>query len=206
MGEKYSINGIDVKVIREKKLSFGKEEIIEKIKNGKTPWNEYLPNLSLETIKDGHFYNLELIKKNQDVEIILGKEQIININEELLLPKDEKIIKFPLYSQDSNNKKLYFLEIRSDLFPLKENLVVNLEVIYSYGSKEPYKINLKAKDTDSSKFSTKWTENIDNFEIKSLDFSESNIENRDRVEEINRIINSIKLEDVELKLNLKRKE
>ena len=206
LGEKYSINGIDVKVIREKKLSFGKEEIIEKIKNGKTPWNEYLPNLSLETIKDGHFYNLELIKKNQDVEIILGKEQIININEELLLPKDEKIIKFPLYSQDSNNKKLYFLEIRSDLFPLKENLVVNLEVIYSYGSKEPYKINLKAKDIDSSKFSSKWTENIDNFEIKLLDFSESNIENRDRVEEINRIINSIKLEDVELKLNLKRKK
>ena len=203
---KYVIENMFIKTMKEKELSLGKEEIIEKIKNGKTPWNEYLPNLSLETIKDGHFYNLELIKKNQDVEIILGKEQIININEELLLPKDEKIIKFPLYSQDSNNKKLYFLEIRSDLFPLKENLVVNLEVIYSYGSKEPYKINLKAKDTDSSKFSTKWTENIDNFEIKSLDFSESNIENRDRVEEINRIINSIKLEDVELKLNLKRKK
>ena len=206
LGEKYSINNMFIKTMKEKELSLGKEEIIEKIKNGKTPWNEYLPNLSLETIKDGHFYNLELIKKNQDVEIILGKEQIININEELLLPKDEKIIKFPLYSQDSNNKKLYFLEIRSDLFPLKENLVVNLEVIYSYGSKEPYKINLKAKDIDSSKFSTKWTENIDNFEIKLLDFSESNIENRDRVEEINRIINSIKLEDVELKLNLKRKK
>ena len=195
-----------IKTMKEKELSLGKEEIIEKIKNGKTPWNEYLPNLSLETIKDGHFYNLELIKKNQDVEIILGKEQIININEELLLPKDEKIIKLPLYSQDSNNKKLYFLEIRSDLFPLKENLVVNLEVIYFYGSKEPYKINLKAKDIDSSKFSTKWTENIDNLEIKSLDFTEGNIENSNRIEKINRIINSIKLEDVELKLNLKRKK
>lgn len=203
---KYVIENMFIKTMKEKELSLGKEEIIEKIKNGKTPWNEYLPNLSLETIKDGHFYNLELIKKNQDVEIILGKEQIININEELLLPKDEKIIKFPLYSQDSNNKKLYFLEIRSDLFPLKENLVVNLEVIYSYGSKEPYKINLKAKDTDSSKFSTKWTENIDNLEIKSLDFTEGNIENSNRIEKINRIINSIKLEDVELKLNLKRKK
>ena len=73
-------------------------------------------------------------------------------------------------------------------------------------SKEPYKINLKAKDTDSSKFSTKWTENIDNLEIKSLDFTEGNIENSNRIEKINRIINSIKLEDVELKLNLKRKK
>ena len=35
LGEKYSINGIDVKVIKEKELSLGKDEIIEKIKNNK---------------------------------------------------------------------------------------------------------------------------------------------------------------------------
>lgn len=186
---KYSIENMFVKTMKERELLFGKEEIIEKIKSGKTPWSEYLPNLSLETIKDGHFYNLELIKKNQGVEIILGKEAIINISEELVLPKDKKIIRFPLYSRDSNNKKLYFLEIRSDLFPLKENLVVNLEVIYSYGNKEPYKIDLKAKDIDSSKFSTKWTENIDDLEIKSLDFlGENNKNDSDGIVGINEII------------------
>jgi len=121
--------------MKEKELSLGKEEIIEKIKNGKTPWNEYLPNLSLETIKDGHFYNLELIKKNQDVEIILGKEQIININEELLLPKDEKIIKFPLYSQDSNNKKLY-LQIKT------HDIRKNIKGFY-YSIRKYKKINIR---------------------------------------------------------------
>ena len=146
LGEKYSINGIDVKVIKEKELSLGKDEIIEKIKNNKKIWNEYLPNLTLETVKDGHFYNLDLIKENEDIEIIFGKAQVININEDLVLPKDMGVIKFPLYSQDSNNKKLYFLEIKSELFPLKENLVVNLELIYSYGSKDPYKIKLKTKN------------------------------------------------------------
>jgi len=192
LGEKYSINKMVIKTMKEEELLFGKEEIIEKIKSGKTPWSEYLPNLNLETIKDGHFYNLELIKKNQGVEIILGKESIINISEELVLPKDKKIIRFPLYSRDSNNKKLYFLEIRSDLFPLKENLVVNLEVIYSYGNKEPYKIDLKAKDIDSSKFSTKWTENIDDLEIKSLDFlGENNKNDSDGIVGINEIIKKI---------------
>ena len=207
LGEKYSINKMVIKTMKEEELLFGKEEIIEKIKSGKTPWSEYLPNLSLETIKDGHFYNLELIKKNQGVEIILGKEAIINISEELVLPKDKKIIRFPLYSRDSNNKKLYFLEIRSDLFPLKENLVVNLEVIYSYGSKEPYKINLKAKDIDSSKFSTKWTENIDDLEIKSLDFlGENNKNDSDGIVGINEIIKKIKTDNSELKDYLKRKK
>ena len=207
LGEKYSINKMVIKTMKEEELLFGKEEIIEKIKSGKTPWSEYLPNLNLETIKDGHFYNLELIKKNQGVEIILGKEAIINISEELVLPKDKKIIRFPLYSRDSNNKKLYFLEIRSDLFPLKENLVVNLEVIYSYGNKEPYKIDLKAKDIDSSKFSTKWTENIDDLEIKSLDFlGENNKNDSDGIVGINEIIKKIKTDNSELKDYLKRKK
>ena len=61
LGEKYSINKMVIKTMKEEELLFGKEEIIEKIKSGKTPWSEYLPNLNLETIKDGHFYNLELM-------------------------------------------------------------------------------------------------------------------------------------------------
>lgn len=203
LGEKYSINGIDVKVIREKKLSFGKDEIIEKIKNNKKLWNEYLPNLTLETVKDGHFYNLDLIKENEDVDIIFGLEQEININEDLVLPKDMEVIKFPLYSQDSNNKKLYFLEIRSELFPLKENLVVNLKVIYSYGSKEPYKIKLEANEIDSSKFSTKWTENIDKLKIKSLDYPEKT-NKTDGILDIKRILERIDLKSPQLKDYLKR--
>ena len=203
LGEKYSINGIDVKVIREKKLSFGKDEIIEKIKNNKKLWNEYLPNLTLETIKDGHFYNLDLIKENEDVDVIFGLEQEININEDLVLPKDMEVIKFPLYSKDSNNKKLYFLEIRSELFPLKENLVVNLKVIYSYGSKEPYKIKLEANEIDSSKFSTKWTENIDKLKIKSLDYPEKT-NKTDGILDIKRILERIDLKSPQLKNYLKR--
>ena len=203
LGEKYSINGIDVKVIKEKELSLGKDEIIEKIKNNKKIWNEYLPNLTLETVKDGHFYNLDLIKENEDVDVIFGLEQEININEDLVLPKDMEVIKFPLYSQDSNNKKLYFLEIRSELFPLKENLVVNLKVIYSYGSKEPYKIKLEANEIDSSKFSTKWTENIDKLKIKSLDYPEKT-NKTDGILDIKRILERIDLKSPQLKDYLKR--
>ena len=207
LGEKYSLNGVDVKVIKEKELSLGKDEIITKIKNNENLWNEYLPNITLETVKNGHFYNLDLVKENEDIEIIFGKGQIININENLVLPKDVEVIKFPLYSQDSNNKKLYFLEIKSELFPLKENLVVNLELIYSYGSKEPYKINLKVNGIDSSKFSTKWTENIDDLEIKSLDFlGENNKNDSDGIVGINEIIKKIKTDNSELKDYLKRKK
>jgi len=203
LGEKYSINGIDVKVIKEKELSLGKDEIIEKIKNNKKIWNEYLPNLTLETVKNGHFYNLDLIKENEDVDVIFGVEQEININEDLVLPKDMGVIKFPLYSQDSNNKKLYFLEIRSELFPLKENLVGNLKVIYSYGSKEPYKIKLEANGIDSSKFSTKWTENINKLKITSLDYPEKK-NKTNGILDIEKILKKIDLQSPQLKEYLKR--
>nr|WP_314387845.1 hypothetical protein [uncultured Fusobacterium sp.] len=203
LGEKYSINSIDVKVIKEKDLSLGKDEIIGKIKNNQKLWNEYLPNLTLETIKNGHFYNLDLIKENEDVDVIFGVEQEININEDLVLPKDMGVIKFPLYSQDSNNKKLYFLEIRSELFPLKENLVGNLKVIYSYGSKEPYKIKLEANGIDSSKFSTKWTENIDKLKITSLDYPEKK-NKTNGILDIEKILKKINLQSPQLKEYLKR--
>ena len=203
LGEKYSINGIDVKVIKEKELSLGKDEIIEKIKNNKKIWNEYLPNLTLETVKDGHFYNLDLIKENEDIEIIFGKAQVININEDLVLPKDMGVIKFPLYSQDSNNKKLYFLEIKSELFPLKEDLVVNLELIYSYGSKDPYKIKLKTNGIDSLKFSTKWTENINKLKITSLDYPEKK-NKTNGILDVEKILKKIDLQSPQLKEYLKR--
>ena len=203
LGEKYSLNGVDVKVIKEKELSLGKDEIIEKIKNNKNLWNEYLPNLTLETVKDGHFYNLDLIRENEDVEVIFGVEQKININENLVLPKGMDVIKFPLYSQDSNNKKLYFLEIKSELFPLKENLVVNLELIYSYGSKDPYKIKLKTNGIDSLKFSTKWTENINKLKITSLDYPEKK-NKTNGILDIEKILKKIDLQSPQLKEYLKR--
>lgn len=203
IGEKYSINKIDIKVLKEEDLALGKDEIITKIKNNENLWNEYLPNLTLETVKNGHFYNLDLVKENEDIEIIFGKGQVIKINENLVLPKDMEVIKFPLYNQDSNNKKLYFLEIKSELFPLKENLVVNLELIYSYGSKEPYKIKLKANGIDSSKFSTKWTENINKLKIVSLDYPEKNNKKNNYLG-IKRILEKIDLNNTNLKDYLKR--
>lgn len=203
IGEKYSINKIDIKVLKEEDLALGKDEIITKIKNNENLWNEYLPNITLETVKNGHFYNLDLVKENEDIEIIFGKGQVININENLVLPKDVEVIKFPLYSQDSNNKKLYFLEIRSELFPLKENLVVNLEVIYSYGSKDPYKINLKANGIDSSKFSTKWTENIDKLKIPLLDYPEKK-NKTNGILDIEKILKKIDIQSPQLKEYLKR--
>ena len=114
-----------------------------------------------------------------------------------------EVIKFPLYSQDSNNKKLYFLEIKSELLPLKENLVVNLEVIYSYGNKEPYKINLKANGIDDSKFSTKWTENIDKLKIPLLDYPEKK-NKTNGILDIEKILKKIDLQSPQLKEYLKR--
>lgn len=162
---------MDIKLIKENDLSLERENIVDRIKNNKEVWNEFLPNLALETIKESHFYNLDLIK-DKSINLTLGKEIIFDVEEKLILPAGKDIIHFPLHSEDSLNKRIYSLEVKSENFPLDKPLEVALKISYSYGSKNPYKIIIDPVDENilSESFETKWMENIEELKMKSLEF------------------------------------
>lgn len=177
------------KILKDRDLSLGKDIILDKIENSEVVWNEYLPNLSLETISNHHFYELNLIN-NESIDLTLGKEKIIEINEELILPANNSVINFPLFSKDSFNKKNYSLEIKSEAFPLEKDLVVELKIGYSYSNANPYRIIIEPKDKNLKlNIKTKWIEQKKKFDIKTISFPE--IVSRAEIDEIKRTLENI---------------
>ena len=167
----------NITVIKEKQLGEGKNRILERILSKKSVWNEFLPNLSLQTIKAGHFYNLELIK-DKSINLTLGEEIIFEVKDTLVFPAGQKIITFPLYSEDSLNKKSYLLEVKSSSFPLDEPLEVKLKIGYSYGKKNPYRI-IVYTDDNQVEFETKWVEYREEIGKKQINFPDIVIDEKD---------------------------
>lgn len=178
------------KVLKEKEIFLEKDILFEKINNNEIIWKEFLPNLTLETIKDGHFYNLSLIK-DKSINLKFGEEIIFDVNEKLILSKDTEIFRFPLFSENAINKKLYTLQIESDSFPLEEDLEVSLKIGYYYGKKNPYRVIIEA---EGKNFETEWIEDTENFKYKKPKMPENTIE-KELVSEILKKLN----EDIEYK-------
>lgn len=163
-------NNFDIEILKEKKLGECKDKILDKILDKKPVWKEFLPNLTLETIKEGHFYNLNLIK-DKSINLTLGEEVIFDVEDTLIFPVGQEIIKFPLYSEDSLNKKIYFLEVKSPALPLRNLLEVKFKIGYSYGNRNPYRI-IVSSNNDQIDFETKWIENKEEVAIKQINFPE----------------------------------
>lgn len=161
---------LDIRILKEKELGLSKNKILEKIILKKIVWNEFLPNLTLETLKEGHFYNLSLIK-DKSINLTLGEEVVFEVEDTLIFPPGIKTIKFPLYSEDSLDKKIYFLEVKSQSFPLKDPLEVKFEIGYSYGNKNPYRIII-VSNNKQIEFETKWIEQTEEIQIKQINFPE----------------------------------
>lgn len=132
----------------ESSLFSGYEVILKKVINEETLWNEYLPNLSLETEKGKHFYKLELIK-NKSLETRLGKSVSFDVDEELELSPIESKTEylFQIFSENYSEKKDYFLRVKSEKnFPLNSPINLKLKIIYSYGQIEPYKFIIEPRN------------------------------------------------------------
>lgn len=135
------------KIISDKMLFHGSTILRERIRKNKVTWYEYLPNLSLEVIKNGHFGELELIK-NKSIENVMGKEEYINIGEVLVLPKGHKFYNFPLNKISAGKKNIEInVKIYSDKFPLEYDLEVELALKYIYGNENSYELIVKPKDS-----------------------------------------------------------
>lgn len=140
-------------VLKEDSLVKGYETVLEKAGKGEVLWKEYLPDLSLETAKGNHFYNLDLIK-DKSFETRLGKAVELDVDENLeLQPNGSSEYNFPVFSEHFSEKKEYFLRIRSvKNFPLKSPVRVRLKIKYCYGQSEPYRFIFEPEEGITNDF------------------------------------------------------
>jgi len=141
-------------VIKNADIVTGSSLISNRLKRLLPTWEEWLPDLSIEIIKDGHFDEIQLIKENS-IELFLGAEKIFEIDEVLTIPADNKTIKFPLLSGLSSGNSIdYEAVINDKCLPLKNNIDVKLSIKYKCGYENSYELLLTPLKPEDAPFKT----------------------------------------------------
>ena len=125
------------------------QKLVQLERNGHILWTEHLPNLSIEVIKDGYFFDFILI---DDKNMVVNKN--IDIKEHFIIPKEQKNISFPLKLGDERTSYLAFLN--SNDFPYIKDTECKLELIYDYDSETPYSLMFCPLDENKNNILVQW--------------------------------------------------
>lgn len=117
------------------------ERVLSKLLKSEPIWYEYLPDLSLDVIRDGTYDSLQLIK-DQFIGNTMGAHELFEIEETLVLSAGQASYLFPLKRGGSLGGKINAV-IKHSAFPLKTDLEMGLAIEYKYGYENSYRLMLK---------------------------------------------------------------
>ncbi len=135
-------------------LGIGCALIDERKSNSQIIWREYLPELSLEVIRDGTFDSLKLIDKNmfQDISVSSMEEDIlIPINNGMfILPNGKDKVFCPLTREEFGSMQRDKMAMFSDknLSNSSSPMIAELSLKYHYGDPDSYKLIAKISNDD----------------------------------------------------------
>lgn len=110
-------------------------------------WTNHIPSLSIK-----QFYGKFNLMSNTKIIPIFGKKVNLTIKNDFTLPKKKDIYKFPLIIGEDTKESQYEATLKSIVFPLKEDLVCKLKMVYEYGALEPYTLIFEPKDKVNAPF------------------------------------------------------
>ena len=103
-------------------------------------WRDHIPELSIKVMKDGHYQRFHLVSRGTTVRPIRGKHVPIPIDEDFTLPAGRPFYEFPLFLGESADDLGFSARLDSPVFPLKNDVVCELDLAFEYGADEPYKL------------------------------------------------------------------
>lgn len=147
------VNSKKIFISSDKDISQGAFIYRDRLRGKNLPtWTEYLPKLSLEVIKEGHYEEIELIKDDVSFDV-MGQCNEYRVPGEMLLVSGIKEFRFPLKKEDiSKNAAVIEAYVTDKSFPLQENVKVELLVKYKYGFDNSYELVLKPIDGEKAPF------------------------------------------------------
>jgi len=108
------------------------------IKKKLSTWVEFMPELSIEVVKNG-IYDLLYLVKDKVIKPVYGEPQNLEIDEPFMLPAGYDDYHFPVYvGNGSLQPTRYEAVLKSPVFPLKTDLQVSLKLVYNYAAEETY--------------------------------------------------------------------
>jgi cold shock CspA family protein len=158
-------------------LALGARECLLRLDTECVTWQEWLPELSLELIRDGHYGELPLLEHGMFIDPFLGKKEQFTIPEKLTLQSGKKWFSFPLLVGRYDRLPIAWeARIESSAFPLDCNLEVELQLSYRYGLENSYELSVVPVKKDKAPFeriAAKWMKGSI-LENTSIDASSSN--------------------------------
>lgn len=158
------------------------ETVNKKLTESQPLWFEYLPDLSLELVKKGHYYRLQLIK-DEAIGNTMGIAKVFEVQEHLSLPKEQKNYRFPLIRGGSTNAELHAI-IKDGSFPLRMDTEVKLSIEYKYGYENSYRLFIQPIGTNApfKQIEAEWVEESEielqtksHLDIPSTDMNEADL-------------------------------
>lgn len=109
-------------------------------------WRNQIPELSIKVMRDGIRQRFHLVSHGTTVKPIRGKPVSITIDEDFTLPSGKAFYQFPLYIGDNADDLGFSARLSSPAFPLKSDIVSDLNLTFEYGADEPYKLVFAPRD------------------------------------------------------------
>jgi hypothetical protein len=132
--------------------SEGTIQFLEREQAGVRSWQEHLPVLQMEVIRDGRFDMLTVVD-GKPIEPKWHGEETTEVKDTFHLPAGQREIRFPLISGEQGVRLLrWTARLRSRHFPLDYPMHVKMQITYRYGADEPYELLLTPDDPEEQRF------------------------------------------------------
>lgn len=132
--------------------------------SGTPAWREWLPELSLEVVRDGHFGELPLLERGTFVSPFLGESVQFTVSETLTLGRGHPWFLFPLVGQQDRRPMAWEARLDSPSFPLDHDVRVRLKLAYRYGLENSYELVVEPESPKTAPFTrieAKWVKGGD---------------------------------------------
>ena len=132
--------------ISPQEISAGARESRGRLDAGCLAWREWLPDLSLEVVRDGHYGEISLLNPDTSVDPFFGAPMEIDVPETLTLARGRKWYSLPLIVGRQERRPIAWeARLESPAFPLDRDLPVTLRLTYRYGMDSSYELVVEPK-------------------------------------------------------------
>lgn len=147
-------------VVTPQGLATGARECLLRLDTGSLTWREWLPELSLEVVRDGHFGELPLLESGTFVDPFLGEAVQFTVPETLTLARGQPWFSFPLRVGRQGRRPIAWeARLDSAAFPLDHDVHARLKLSYRYGLDKSYDLAVEPASPDDAPFArveAKW--------------------------------------------------
>lgn len=126
-------------------------------------WKDHLPEMYMRASQNNSICHVPLVK-NSTIMPSFGKSVEINSCKFILPANKANFYHFPLTQSEGGERLRYEVEIRSEAFPLAEDVPCILNMSYTYGAENPYLLRIFPVNPETAPFReiiTKWIDSKD---------------------------------------------